>query len=46
MMVARAFELEVTSAMRAGLAHTGWTIEDMVRRVKAKAILDGLKRIA
>ena len=32
--------------MEAGLAHTVWTIEDMVRFMEPKSILDGLKQAA
>lgn len=38
--------LRVTPAMQCGLAHTVWSIEDMVRLMEPKSILDGLKRVA
>jgi hypothetical protein len=38
--------LRVTPAMEAGLAHTVWTIEDMVKLMEPKSILDGLYRAA
>ena len=38
--------LRVTPAMESGLAHTVWTIEDMVRLMEPKSILDGLKQAA
>jgi hypothetical protein len=34
--------LRVTTAMEAGLAHTIWTIENMVKLMEPKSFLDGL----
>jgi IS1 family transposase len=38
--------LRVTPAMEAGLAHTIWTIEDMVKLMAPKSILEGLFQAA
>jgi hypothetical protein len=38
--------LRVTPAMEAGLASERWIIEDLVRLMESKSILDGLARIA
>jgi hypothetical protein len=38
--------LRVTPAMEAGLANGDWTIEDMVKLMEPKSILDGLVRAA
>jgi hypothetical protein len=32
--------------MEAGLAHTVWTIEDLVKLMEPKSILDGLSQAA
>jgi len=36
--------LRVTPAMEAGLVHDQWMIEDLVRLMEPKSILDGLAR--
>jgi hypothetical protein len=36
--------LRVTPAMEAGLAHRAWMIEELVKLMEPKSILDGLKR--
>jgi hypothetical protein len=38
--------LRVTPAMEARLTHTVWTLEDMVKLMEPKSILDGLKQAA
>jgi hypothetical protein len=38
--------LRVTPAMEAGLAHHVWTIEELVKLMEPKSILDGLKMTA
>jgi IS1 family transposase len=38
--------LRVTPAMEAGLTHSVWTIEDMVKLMEPKSILDGLYQAA
>lgn len=38
--------LRVTPTMEAGLAHTVWTIEDMVKLMERKPVLDGLYQAA
>jgi hypothetical protein len=38
--------LRVTPSKEAGFAATSWTIEDMVRPVEPKPILDGMFRAA
>jgi IS1 family transposase len=38
--------LRVTPAMQANIAHTQWTIEDMVKLLEPRSILEGLHRVA
>ena len=38
--------LGVTPAMEAGLAHSVWSIQDMVKLMEPKSLLDGLYQAA